>query len=473
MSTAQDRANAAQRRASDPAVSAFVAASAGSGKTKLLTDRLLRLMLAGADPARIQCLTFTKAAAAEMALRLQRRLGRWVTLPDEALDAELTALAVVPSAQTRGKARELFARVLDLPGGMRISTIHAFCQSLLRRFPLEARLSPHFGLLADADAAAALVEAQEAVLAHADDMAHRGDLQSLAGLVSLAEFGELVDRLRNSRQWPEFARRGQREIEAALTRALGGEPNEAALRIRAVAWPAETAMREAARAIAEHGSPKVAERALRILDWLGLGAEDRGENWESWRCEFLTGAGEARGMGALLNTSLAKTRPELADVLAAEQTRILGIDDARAAAKAAALSAALIRLAEPVAAAFAVQQGRRRAARLRRPDPAHHGAAGRSGRRLGALQARRRARSSAARRSAGHGAGAMGDRRRADRGILRRTRARARACGAACSRSATGNSRSSPSRAPTPTSSTPGATICASACRRPARRSPT
>ena len=84
MSTlARDEANRAQRLASDPAASAFVAASAGSGKTKLLTDRLLRLMLSGADPARIQCLTFTKAAAAEMAVRLQRRLGGWVTLNDQ------------------------------------------------------------------------------------------------------------------------------------------------------------------------------------------------------------------------------------------------------------------------------------------------------------------------------------------------------------------------------------------------------
>ena len=79
---ARARAEAEQRQASDPAVSAFVAASAGSGKTKLLTDRMLRLMLSGAEPSRIQCLTFTKAAAAEMALRLQHRLGRWVTLDD-------------------------------------------------------------------------------------------------------------------------------------------------------------------------------------------------------------------------------------------------------------------------------------------------------------------------------------------------------------------------------------------------------
>ena len=356
MSSARDRANDAQRRAADPTVSAFVAASAGSGKTKLLTDRLLRLMLAGAEPSRIQCLTFTKAAAAEMAVRLQRRLGAWVTLPDAKLDEELDRLDVTPTAEAREKARALFARVLDLPGGMRIGTIHAFCQSLLRRFPLEARLSPHFALLDDADAAAALVAAQEAVLARADDVARRGDLGALAGLVSLAEFGELADRLRTSRHWPDFSRRPQADIAAALTAALGGEPNEAALRARAIAWPQEGKLRAAARTIAERGSPKVAERARRMLDWLGLGPADRGENWDAWHGEFLRGPGEPRGLGALLNAKLAQAQPDLAGTLAAEQQRILGIDDARAAARVAALTAALIRLAEPVAAGFARQK---------------------------------------------------------------------------------------------------------------------
>src|ERR1700742_113351 len=107
--TARQRANRAQLAASDPAVSAFVAASAGSGKTKLLTDRLLRLMLSGADPARIQCLAFTQAAAAEMALRLQRTLGEWVTLPDAALDARLAQLQMAPNDALRDAARALFA----------------------------------------------------------------------------------------------------------------------------------------------------------------------------------------------------------------------------------------------------------------------------------------------------------------------------------------------------------------------------
>src|SRR3954467_15700251 len=114
---ARHRANRAQLTASDPAVSAFVAASAGSGKTKLLTARLLRLMLAGTEPARIQCLTFTKAAAAEMALRLQKTLGRWVTLPPAELAASLQRLQVEPTEDACRMARALFAKVLDLPGG--------------------------------------------------------------------------------------------------------------------------------------------------------------------------------------------------------------------------------------------------------------------------------------------------------------------------------------------------------------------
>src|SRR6201997_5419154 len=119
---ARERAQREQLQASDPDVSAFVAASAGSGKTKLLTDRLLRLMLSGVKPERIQCLTFTKAAAAEMALRLQRTLGKWVTLHDVELAAELRTLRVEPSEQALRDARALFATVLDLPGGMRIGT---------------------------------------------------------------------------------------------------------------------------------------------------------------------------------------------------------------------------------------------------------------------------------------------------------------------------------------------------------------
>src|SRR6266481_3615686 len=111
-------AHAAQRRAAAPGASAWVSASAGTGKTKVLTDRLLGLMLEGSDPARILCLTFTRAAAAEMANRLNERLADWATLPHDAFVEELRALAGREPDEARlAQARQLFARVLDLPGG--------------------------------------------------------------------------------------------------------------------------------------------------------------------------------------------------------------------------------------------------------------------------------------------------------------------------------------------------------------------
>ena len=137
-------ATAEQLRASDPTACAWVAASAGSGKTQVLRDRVLRLLLSGARPTGILCLTFTRAAAAEMANRIANRLRDWAVSDEAALIKDLEALIGAPP--TRGtvrNARRLFARVLDAPGGMRIETIHAFCQSLLRRFPLEAGVAPH------------------------------------------------------------------------------------------------------------------------------------------------------------------------------------------------------------------------------------------------------------------------------------------------------------------------------------------
>lgn len=150
----------AQRFASDPAAIAWVNASAGSGKTKVLTDRVLRLLLPdpdgrwpGTPPHRLLCITFTKAGAAEMALRVQKRLSRWAIVPESELAAELATLCdTAPSQETIQAARRLFAEVLDSPGGLRILTIHAFCQSVLGRFPLEAGIVPNFQVIEPAQA---------------------------------------------------------------------------------------------------------------------------------------------------------------------------------------------------------------------------------------------------------------------------------------------------------------------------------
>jgi ATP-dependent helicase/nuclease subunit A len=134
----------AQAAAVDPNVHASVSASAGSGKTQVLTGRVLSLLLNGADPEAILCLTFTKAGAAEMANRIGARLAAWVRMKDAELGADLMALRADPGPATRELARRLFAKVLEAPGGLRIQTIHSFAQALLAAFPAEAGITPGF-----------------------------------------------------------------------------------------------------------------------------------------------------------------------------------------------------------------------------------------------------------------------------------------------------------------------------------------
>lgn len=156
-----------QRTAADPQISAFVRANAGSGKTKTLIDRVARLLLDGAKPETILCVTYTKAAAAEMQRRLYRRLGDWSVMADDRLTRELAELegrrAEAYDARRLSEARALFAQALETPGGLKIQTIHAFCEKLLRRFPLEAGVSPGFRVMDDAASAAVAAAARAAV----------------------------------------------------------------------------------------------------------------------------------------------------------------------------------------------------------------------------------------------------------------------------------------------------------------------
>lgn len=139
-----------QQRASDPACSAWVSANAGSGKTKVLTDRVIRLLLSGANPARILCLTFTKAAAANMAIRIFDRLGRWVNLDDKALVQDILELEnAIPDVKRLQRARRLFARAVETPGGLKIETIHGFCERILHLAPFEANVPSRFITLDD------------------------------------------------------------------------------------------------------------------------------------------------------------------------------------------------------------------------------------------------------------------------------------------------------------------------------------
>lgn len=133
-----------QIRAADPRFSTWLSANAGSGKTRVLTDRVARLLLAGTEPQNILCLTYTKAAAGEMQNRLFKRLGEWAMLADGDLLKALGELGEAPPDDQLSRARTLFARAIEAPGGLKIQTIHSFCSSVLRQFPLEARVSPQF-----------------------------------------------------------------------------------------------------------------------------------------------------------------------------------------------------------------------------------------------------------------------------------------------------------------------------------------
>ena len=136
--------------ASRPRASVFVSANAGSGKSATLVTRVARLLLAGSPPQSILCVTYTKAAAAEMQARLYARLGRWAVMDDADLSGELAGID--EAGRDLRAARALFARALETPGGLKIQTIHGFCEKLLRRFPLEAGVSPNFTVLEDAAA---------------------------------------------------------------------------------------------------------------------------------------------------------------------------------------------------------------------------------------------------------------------------------------------------------------------------------
>ena len=193
------KASAKQLEASDPCATVWVNANAGAGKTHVLVDRVIRLMLGGTEPSRIMCLTFTKAAAAEMANRLFERLSTWIALSDEGLSQRLADLGSPRAdAPLLERARQLFTRALETPGGLKIQTIHAFCERVLQLFPIEAGIVPHFSMLDDRQAADMMQQARNMVLsaARSDEASPLGAaLLDVATRVSADGFDELLTQL--------------------------------------------------------------------------------------------------------------------------------------------------------------------------------------------------------------------------------------------------------------------------------------
>ena len=230
------RTEESQRGAADPAVSAWVSANAGTGKTHVLTMRVLRLLVQGTPPDRILCLTYTKAAAAEMSQRVFQRLSGWVTIADSALDAALSQLlGRAPIDDERQRARQLFAQAIETPGGLKVQTIHAFCERLLQRFPLEAGIPPHFAILDEQACRELQREAIDDLLAEVTRDRNSEVGRALGKIVAYAaddRFDELLRDALIRRDWLEAASRFEAgdgapfaRAEALYRRAFGVGPS--------------------------------------------------------------------------------------------------------------------------------------------------------------------------------------------------------------------------------------------------------
>ncbi|MEQ8284052.1 double-strand break repair helicase AddA [Thalassospira sp.] len=357
--------NILQRNASDPNASVWVSASAGAGKTKVLSDRVLRLMLSGTEPHRILCLTFTKAAAAEMANRVNERLGRWATMEDRELHDDLTNLAgTAPSGDETMRARQLFARVLDAPGGMKIQTIHAFCQSLLRRFPLEAGLAPHFEIMDDRTAAETMADVQEEVLAFArsgrdDDLAKA--LSIVTGQVREGAFGEVMSEL--ARERGRLKRMlanigGANRMRDAVYAALGVPVGVSEETILAKALSDDAFDRDGLMrglAALEAGTKTDQARVPALAQFLEkTKLEERLAVFNDYRSVFFTTAGEPRAK--LITKWAAENHPMGADALEQEAARLIEIDRQRKAAAMAGATSALITIGNAMLDRYATKK---------------------------------------------------------------------------------------------------------------------
>ncbi len=211
--TALESTTAAQGRAADPQSSVWVAANAGTGKTHVLTMRVLRLLLSGTAPERILCLTYTKAAAAEMSKRVFDQLAKWVTADEAELRKDLQKITgSEPNEATLAFARTLFTRAIETPGGLKVQTIHAFAERLLQRFPLEAGVPPDFKILDDAAEHELMAEAIERVLTQATELPSSPLANALDTVVRYAadtDFDDLISGAVDERRWLDAAHRSE------------------------------------------------------------------------------------------------------------------------------------------------------------------------------------------------------------------------------------------------------------------------
>ncbi|MGE0503287.1 MAG: double-strand break repair helicase AddA [Rhizobiaceae bacterium] len=353
---------AKQALASDPANSAWVSANAGSGKTHVLAQRVIRLLLSGAEPSRILCLTYTRAAASVMANRVFRDLGAWTALDNGRLAARIAEIeGRMPDRAAIARARSLFAIALETPGGLKVQTIHAFCEAILHKFPLEANIAGHFELVDPRMEELMFAEARRATLAGA-----AAETLTLAEAFAtiLARAGEKgLDDLLREIVARRDAMRGfiDRVSDDQLLAAFGFTPAGDEASIGGAAWPVPGfSGSELARLV------KSAERhqAAKALDIFGkalkaMQAPDPLQRLAMMCAAFLTAKGDVRKTDKLFKQAFVNEAPDIVDRYVAAAEHLIAVADRLATFRMCVATNAVRTLADAVIGRYERQKAAR------------------------------------------------------------------------------------------------------------------
>jgi ATP-dependent helicase/nuclease subunit A len=352
-----------QRAVADPAVSAWVAANAGSGKTHVLAQRVINLLLEGVAPEKILCITFTKAAAANMAKRVFDTLAEWTTLDDAALDEAISSRSEIePDAARRALARRLFARALETPGGLKVQTIHAFCTQLLHQFPFEANVAARFDVLDETEQTQLLERLTLDLLLEAARTPESPIGRALAAAITAASDQSFRDAIRAAITAREAIARwcidtgGVEAAIAAMSRQLGLEPRETRDSIEdefftrslimSAEWPAVAAA-------LEQGGKSDRDQARRFRQLASLPRSDRVEAYLDIFC-----TANERAARRSIVTQAIKDK-DLVERLAAEQARVCALLERLRAVICRDRSAALLTIAHEILRRYQTEKDRR------------------------------------------------------------------------------------------------------------------
>lgn len=359
--TIDDLTTARQQQASDPHLNVFVSANAGSGKTHVLVQRVIRILLEGTAPGRILCLTYTKAAAANMAERVHATLAQWTLLDDGALADELSRMDVATTPQALLQARRLFARAIETPGGLKLQTIHAFCERILHLFPFESNTPAGFRVMEESDSALLLSAARSDLLTGL--MQEDPRLRDAIGVLAAAGDGDTFDSwLKGAQKYRESIASSALDDPGASMRALLGscaDDTRDSLQKEILSGPLGPATWECLAGLLERGLKSDVEIAGSIRNGLRCLAEGRIERAISARLSvFFTEEGEGTPRTKLLTKKIAGENPQAALALQAESQRLEGLRERLRGVEHVRLGAALSVVAE---ALFARYEARKRA----------------------------------------------------------------------------------------------------------------